>query len=99
MTRMHNLCRGVQGYVQRYVHGKPPVSIGLCRGVQGFTRTRVRVKNNLIYYQLHCVHSRAHGQHPCTPLHTLHTPYSMRVSDVRTPAHTPAHPCTHIIYP
>jgi len=96
MTKITKLCRGVQGFVQGFVQGKTHVPIGLCRVCRANARTCAR--NSLNNTSIYSVHSRAHGQHPCTPLHTLHTPYSMRVTGGRTPAQTPAHPCTRVIY-
>jgi len=81
-------------------------SLQMISGIHGAIPWNMRVNNNGVAPRagagietIHSVHSRAHGQHPCTPLHTLHTPYSMRVSGGRTPAQTPAHPCTRVIYP
>ena len=96
MTKITKLCRGGQGFVQGFVQGKTHVPIGLCRVCRANARTCAR--NSLNNTSIYSVHSRAHGQHPCTPLHTLHTPYSMRVTGGRTPAQTPAHPCTRVIY-
>jgi hypothetical protein len=98
MTKTTKSVQGCAGVCRGVVQGKTPVPIGLCRVCRANARTCAR--NNLNNISIHSMHSRAHGQHPCTPLHTPAHPLfcaGYRRTHPCTDPCTPLHTCYLLI--
>lgn len=90
--KVTNLCRVCRGVCRVLCRVNPACLLG-CAGCAGVMRVRTR-EIKIFFNKINNILSRVES--PLHTLHTLHTQACARLADMRTPAHTPAHPCTGV---